>query len=225
MIEVIFDKELDKEVYLDFADFSMAGADFGARIRQDHPEINHENFAAYVDRFYEANREELDRSADELRRKLNETQQAFFSAAREVFGVDYSNLKSVGVLSIFDCNPRYPEKNLFQVYYRRDLLGKMEVAYHETLHFMFFRFCSEECADIIGDRDPNQGVYWELSELFNVIILNQPVFRGILKREELLFYPDLSDKLVVLKGLWVKREGNVRAFVADALQELEKTAG
>ncbi len=221
MIEIIFDKELDKEVYLDFADLSVAGADFGARIRRDHPGISPENHVSYINGFYDANRLIFERSADELRGKLDETQSDFFSAVGKVFGTDYSSMKFTGALSIFDCNPRYPEKNLFQVYYQRDSLGKMEVTYHETLHFMFFQFCSEQCADIVDNRDPNSGVYWELSELFNVIVLNQPAFRRILEHEEQLFYPNLTDKLLTLREIWEVSDGDVRKFTLEAFKKLE----
>lgn len=222
MINIVFDKELDKEVYLDFADFSVAGADFGARIRCDHPDITRKNHNTYINEFYSANQQALQQAADELRNKLNDTQSAFFSATKNIFNTDYSDIKSTGSLSIFDCNPRYPEKNLFQVYYKRDVLGKMEVSYHETLHFMFFRFCSEQCADAIRGRDPNRGAYWELSELFNVIILNQKAFRDILKQEEFLFYPNLSTKLASLQDIWETSNGSVKDFVGKSFRELEK---
>jgi hypothetical protein len=43
MIRIICDKELDKEVYLDFADFSIAGVDFGLKIKKGHPSLTSEN--------------------------------------------------------------------------------------------------------------------------------------------------------------------------------------
>jgi hypothetical protein len=217
MVEIIFDKELDKEVYLDFADFSVAGADFGARIRRDHPGISEENHSSYIDEYYDTNRSALERSTDELRGKLEETQHDFYTAAQSVFGTDYSDVKVTGALSIFDCNPRYPEKDVFQVYYQRDTLGKIEVAYHETMHFLFFRYCADQCADLIHGYDQNNGPYWELSEIFNVVILNQPAFRSILKREEQMFYPHLEGKLLLAKQIWLEGNSSVRYFVEQML--------
>jgi len=218
MIRVVCDKNLDKEVYLDFADFSIAGVDFGLKIKKDHSDITKENHESYINDFYRENQELIDRSVRELQEKIDATQDAFFMAAKDIFKKDYSKSDFKGVLSIFDCNPRYPEKNLFQIYYRRDLLGKMGVAYHETMHFMFFQFCSEYCADLVKDLNPNNGVYWKLSEIFNVIILNQPAFRSVLEREEELFYPDLQDALRVAKEIWIAGSGDVEYFVENMLR-------
>lgn len=220
MIKIFCDKNLDKEVYLDFADFSIAGVDFGLKIKKAHPDITKENYESYVDNFYQENQEVIKHSERELQEKINATQDAFFEAVRNVFKKDYSKSDFKGVLSIFDCNPRYPEKNLFQIYYQRDLLGKMEVAYHETMHFLFFQFCSEQCGDLVKGYDPNSGAYWKLSEIFNVIILNQPAFRSILEREEQLFYPDLQDALEIAKEIWTAGDGDVEYFVENMLKHL-----
>jgi len=141
MIEIILDKNLDKEVFYDFADFSIAGVDFGGKIKKDHPSITNENYKKYIDNFYQANYELMKLSIQELQNKIYSTQSDFFLATKNVFKKDYSDKKFTGALSIFDCNPRYLEKNLFQIYFRRDLLGKIEVSYHETMHFLFFQFC------------------------------------------------------------------------------------
>lgn len=220
MIRIICDKNLDKEVYRDFADFSIAGVDFGLKIKKGHSAIMKENHESYIDDFYQENQKSIERSARELQEKIDTTQDAFFDAVKMVFKKDYSKSDFKGALSIFDCNPRYPEKNLFQIYYQRDLLGKMEVAYHEAMHFIFFQFCSEQCGDLIKGYDPNNGVYWKLSEIFNVIILNQPAFRNILKREEKMFYPELQDALEIAKEVWIAGNSDVRYFVKNMLKHL-----
>ncbi|MFZ1720123.1 MAG: hypothetical protein WAU28_02100 [Candidatus Moraniibacteriota bacterium] len=211
---------MDKQVYVEFADFSIAGVDFGLKIKKDYPDITKENYESYIDDFYLEKQESMEQSVRELQEKIDSTQDAFFEAVMNVFKKDFSNNDFMGALSIFDCNPRYPEKNLFQIYYRRDLLGKMEVVYHETMHFLFFQFCSEQCADFIKEYNPNNGPYWKLSEIFNVIILNQPAFQNILEREEGLFYPELQDALEIAKEIWIKGDGDVRYFVENMLKHI-----
>lgn len=66
----------------------------------------------------------------------------------------------------------------------------------------------------------NSGKLWELSEIFNVIILNQKEFYDILKREEKLFYPSLGDKLVVVKKLWDENHGDINDFITKSLSVL-----
>ena len=55
MITIGIDQNLDKEVYFDFADFAVAGMDFGARIRRDHPTVTRENYEQYITDFYKKN--------------------------------------------------------------------------------------------------------------------------------------------------------------------------
>ncbi len=218
MITIAIDKNLDKEVYLDFADFAVAGMDFGARIRRDHPAVTLENHEQYITDFYKKNDTLLRSAVRELQSHLDQTQADFFAAAEAVYHEDYSGRTFTGVLSIFDCNPRYPERELFQICYQRDLLGKGEVAYHEVMHFLFFRYCTEHCADVIAGYDQNSGPYWELSEIWNVIILNEPAFQNILKREEHMFYPHLEAALPKAKQVWTE-SGSVREFVVKMLSK------
>jgi len=44
----------------------------------------------------------------------------------------------------------------------------------------------------------NDNNLWELSEIFNVIFLNIPSLQKAIGAEELLFYPDLNDKLEII---------------------------
>lgn len=216
MITIGINQNLDKEVYLDFADFAVAGMDFGARIRRDHPTVTRENYEQYITDFYKKNDTLLQSAVAELQSHLDQTQAEFFAAAQAVYQKDYSNQVFTGALSIFDCNPRYPERNLFQVYSQRDLLGKGEVAFHEVMHFLFFHYCAEHCADVIAGYDQNSGPYWELSEIWNVIILNEPAFQNILKREEHMFYPHLEAALPQARKIWTESR-SVREWVVKML--------
>jgi len=68
----------------------------------------------------------------------------------------------------------------------------LEVVLHESLHFAFFEYCDNKLSETTSKYNKNNGPLWELSEIFNVIVLNMPEYRKILKREEFLFYPDLT---------------------------------
>ena len=217
MINIKLNKELDYEIYKNFWDFKVAGVDFGVNIKRHHPEINLENYREYIDKFYADNQEVLDKSCGEINQLISKKQDAFFQALSGLFKMDFSNHNYVGYISIFDCNPRYVESKTFQIFYKKDLLYKLEVVFHEIMHFAFFDYCDKYLSEEIKDLDKNSGKLWELSEIFNVITLNLPEFRVLTEREEKLYYTDLAKKLEIAKQVWVKSNSDMTNFIKESL--------
>lgn len=151
---------------------------------------------------------------------LNKKQNIFFKAAENLFKMDFSNNLYTGFISIFNCNPRYFETKSFQIFYQKTVLEKLEVAFHESLHFTFFEYYDKFIEIKSKKLDYNSGKLWELSEIFNVIILNQKEFRDILEREEKLFYPELANKLIIIKNIWNENHGNIKNFIIKSLDIL-----
>ena len=220
MITISFDKELDKMVYEDFHDFSIAGVDFGDKIKHDHPEITEENYKNYIDNFYKENILHINESKDEINKILLNKQELFFKAIDDLFKKDFRGLNVTGLLSIFDCNPRYLEEKKFQIFYKRNNKNKLEVVFHELLHFIFFDYCDSVLREETRGLGKNRGTLWELSEIFNVIVLNLPQFREILQGEECLFYSDLKEKLKIANSLWLDSRGDIKNFITSYLKKL-----
>lgn len=220
MIKIEINKELDKEVYRDFWDFSVAGADFGGKIKKEHPEINLNNHQEYIDEYYEKNLEQINQKQKHLKSKISEKEKDFIISIENNLKIKVSDLDYVGYLSIFDCNPRFIENNTFQVFYKRNINNMLEVVFHESLHFIFFDFCDRELDLETKNMDKNSGPLWELSEIFNVIVLNLPDFQKILEQEELLFYPDLKVKLKDINNIWNKKI-ELKDFIIESIKYLE----
>jgi len=217
MINIKLNKELDYEVYNDFKDFKIAGVDFGDDIKRVHPEINSGNYQQYIDNFYLTNGSSLKKSCQEINDYLSQSQSLFFAELKNLFGFDFSDKDYLGYVSIFNCNPRYVENQTFQVFYKKDLLDKAEVAFHESLHFAFFDYC-DQFVEETKDLDKNNGPLWELSEVFNVVILNLPQFQAILKRPEQLFYSGLKKNLPKVQSLWAQNKDNMKNFIEQSLK-------
>ena len=218
MINIKLNKELDYEVYIDFKDFKVAGVDFGEKIKTDHPGINEDNYQQYIDNYYSTNKDLLEGKLREINGYLTEDQVLFFTELKKIFDLDFSRNDYTGYLSIFNCNPRYVENGTFQIFYKKDLLDKTEVAFHESLHFAFFTYCDQ--LEGCNGLNKNNGPLWELSEIFNVIVLNLPQFQDILKRPEQLFYPSLKGKLEKARDLWAKNKGRLDIFIKKSLDFL-----
>ena len=191
-MKIALNKKLDKEVYLDFREGFAGGVDFGKKITRDHPNINKDNYSKYIDNFYSTHKSELEKTLAETIKCFDDVKDVLFSELQKYFGHDYSKENYTCYLSIFDCNPRYLENKSFQVYYGRPYDLRKEMIAHELTHFAFYDFCHE-----VGIDDSK--TLWELSEIFNVIFLNLPSIRKVIGAEELLFYPDLKDKLEQVK--------------------------
>jgi hypothetical protein len=200
MINIALKKELDYEVYNNFHNFSIAGKDFGELIKKDHPEISLENYKKYIDNFYLKNNKLLNNLSEEINKELFVKQNIFFKAIQGIFYKDFSKNTYNGFLSIFNCNPRFVDEKEFQVFYKKNNLERIGVIFHEVLHFIFFEYCDNNLKEETKDLDKNSGSLWELSEIFNVIILNRSKFREILKKEEKLFYPNLKNKFEHIKN-------------------------
>lgn len=211
MIKISLNKELDYETYADFWNFLVAGVDFGKKIKKDHPDINLKNYKKYIDDFYVAHLPELLKKQEQINQFLKDKQNSFFIAAKNIFGARFNDNLYQGYLSIFNCNPRYPDTKTFQIYYKKDSLDMLEVALHESLHFLFFDYYGKNLLKKRG-LNKNSGPLWELSEIFNVIILNLPEFRLIIEREEKLFYPDLKDKYKKILEFWDNKKSLDKFF-------------
>ncbi len=221
MIRIELDQRADLETYRDFSNLTVGGADFGKKIRAAHPAISVENFQDYIRAYYQDNEDLLVRGVREIQDAVGATSQDFFAAVHSVFDEDYSQNAYVGALSIFDCNPRFVETQSFQVFFQRDLAGKVGVVYHEILHFVFFDYCVRHCADAVRGRSVNDGSYWELSEILNVILLNQPAFQAIVGRPEKLFYPALAEIFPEIEKIWNDRP-DMLPFVEKSLRVLDE---
>jgi len=219
VFKINLNKELDYEVYLDFWDFSVAGANFAELIKKKHPSINQENYKKYIDDFYNNKKIELLKKQKEIEQKLGEKEEQFFVELEKIFNINFSKNIYQGYLSIFNCNPRWLDTKSFQIYWQKDLKQAVEVALHETLHFAFFEYLDKNFKEKIEGLDKNSGALWELSEIINIIILNLPQFKNILDLEEKLFYTSLKDKLDRVKIIW-DENSNFNDFVDKTLGEL-----
>ncbi len=206
-------KQLDKEVYLAFYDGVVGGTDFGKIIKDTHPTITKENYSEYIDNYYAENAEELQSILIETQQCFADIKDALFSQLQKYFEFDFINEDYTCNLSIFNCNPRYIETKTFQVFYRRRYDLRKEVIAHELTHFAFYDFCFS-----LGIKD--SGELWELSEIFNVIILNLEPLRSAIGDEELLFYPDLKEKLNAIRLIWDEETG-IKEFILHSLEVLK----
>lgn len=211
-MEIALNEALDKEVYRDFHETIIGGANFGEKILKDHPKINLVNHEEYIDEYYQTHKTDLDKTVIETEKRYKDIKTPLFAELNRYFGQDFSKENYTCFLSIFDCNPRYLDTKTFQVFYKRSYDLRKEVIAHELTHFAFYDFCFA-----LGLKESSE--LWELSEIFNVIFLNLPAIQKVIGMEELLFYPALKEKLTKIKTLFAKNL-TAEEFIRTSMGEL-----
>jgi len=194
--------DLDKHVCVDFLKLKKGGIDFGKTIVSNHPQLKGVSDRAtiyhYVTDYYESQLKNIVKEQLDLSRSWREAEEVFFKNVSKLFRSDsWQFNKYACYLSMFNCNPRFLHNGTFQVYYKKE--SKIGTVMHELMHFKFYDFVKSEIAPKHGII-PNQNL-WELSEVFNTIVLNLPQFQALSKKKE-VGYPELKKKTVELERIY-----------------------
>jgi len=87
------------------------------------------------------------------------------------------------------------------------------------LHFIFYHYALENHLDKFQDMDTKQGLFWDMGEIFNAIILNLPEFKELHQHDNIHIYPQHKKHLPKLKELWFKTE-DIDNWLINALDYL-----
>lgn len=177
--------ELDKEMAFQFMDMTGGGIDFGVGIIKLYPELakakevtGEERRVVIVDftkKYYSDYETELDKKLKEISDDWESVARSYFASVDQIFSKhSWPQGEYVCYLSIFNCNPRFLETKSFQVYQGLSDRTNYIIA-HEMLHFIFFDYLNKEELDFKNTQD--EHTIWLLSEWFNDLILNLPVFK------------------------------------------------
>ncbi|MBD3366266.1 hypothetical protein GF360_02890 [candidate division WWE3 bacterium] len=211
-------KEMDYWTVKEFLTFDSKDT-FSETILALHPRLKEtkdlegdskiEFFNKYVDQVYEEKSQELHETQEKIQRKWNNVEDTFLDKAKELFnGHEWPEGAYVGFLSIFNCNPRFLNQKTFQVYYKHPE-GPVYVGAHEMLHFMFYDYVDKHPGLI---EDANDSLLWNLSEIFNVVILETPEFVDITGNHKPEPYKKHEDILPDFRDIWKESE-NVDEFI------------
>lgn len=130
----------------------------------------------YVDKVYTEKEEELINIKRDLQKSWDLVEQEFLDETAKIFNNHpWPKGSYTGFLSVFNCNPRFLEEKTFQIYYKHPE-GPIYVCAHEMLHFMFYDYL-EKNPELTENF--SESMTWDLSEMFNVVLLERPEFVGI----------------------------------------------
>lgn len=231
-IKFELNKSLDKAMAFEFLDTKAGGIDFSGGIISVHPELKvilgkDENeqkqiISDYFDKFYETNDEDLEVHLLQMSKDWEKDESKFIRQLEAVFkNSPVPEGKYIGYLSIINCNPRFLEDKTFQVFYKHRS-GSNFITAHEVLHFFFYDYTERKYPEIFKKLDQNSGVYWDLAELFNDVVMSDPNFISKEYSGHAKPYPDHVKYFDRAKDLWEKNP-DLDAWLIEAYNYLTDT--
>lgn len=207
MKKVLFqlNKKLDKEIILDFLSAAEAGVDFGAGIRALHPKLGTKKptkqvVSKYADAFYMEHIKALEHTRAAFEKTWQPAEKKYFTAVEKVFGKAHTPKKGYRTfLSVVDCNPRFLETKSFQIYWKHKDGVRFVVA-HEILHFFFFEYVKKYLPKLY-----THPLLWDVSEVFNSVVLIDPMFVKAHGVKRIVAYPAHRRYLLAARHAWRKR--------------------
>ncbi len=215
---VIFklNKSLDKKMAFAFLNVKAGGIDFSNGIIRIHSELKSikkkkktdqkKIIDQYFDSFYKKHSDYLKKRTEKFQAEWNKTEKRYFRKVGRIFkNHPFPKGKYIGYLSIIDCNPRFLKDKTFQVFYSHPE-GVISITAHELLHFIFYDYCFKKYPEIFKKLDPDRGTFWDLAEIFNLIILSQAEFKKIHRQKSVACYPAYKKYIPKLKRLWFSKK-------------------
>lgn len=213
LVKFKIDKNLDKQVAIEFVGLDFGGVNFSEGIFDVHPRLRElknvhdkklikEQVSEYFDSYYHDHTAELEERTGEFQKEWGGVEEEFLNLTNRIFkNHPLPKGKYIGYLSIINCNPRFLEEKTFQVFYQHPK-GVKYVTIHELLHFLFYDYAIKNLPEIFAGLDTEGGVFWDLAEIFNSIVMVEPRFEKLHEQKEVDVYPKHQNYLSKLTKLW-----------------------
>ena len=162
----------------------------------------------------------LNKKIREFQTDWDKVEKKYFQAVAKIFkNHPWPKGKYIGYLSIINCNPRFIKDKTFQVFYFHPE-GVVSVTAHELLHFIFYDYCLKKHSKIFKKLNTDDGIFWNLAEIFNAVVLSQPEFVKIHKIKNQKNYPAHKKYILILKRVWTK-ERNINKWILKSFEYLK----
>jgi len=170
----------------------------------------------YVNQIYKDREIELINIQNEVQESWDSVEQRFLEKTQKLFnGHPWPEGAYIGFLSIFNCNPRFLDEKTFQVYYKHPE-GLVYSCAHEMMHFMLYDYL-EKNPELT--KNFSESMIWDLSEIFNFIILQTPQFVEITCTPEPYSYKEHENRIPKIRKL-MERSKNIDDMIKESFRFL-----
>lgn len=228
IVNLKFNKKLDQEIAWEFyCNQKIGGCDFWEeRAMRHHSELfqvalskNPNKFLkTYISNFYRIHDAEIQKLAENTAKYFYEKQDDYFSIVGKIFGgYPWPRDKFTGYFSVFDFCPRFLNSGSFQVFIYDTKILQLFTIFHELLHFIFYDFAQKSFPETFKKMDTEKGKFWDLAEVFNVVIQDSGDFIKLHGKIENIGYPDHKDLIIKGKDLWQKNP-NLNQWITEMMK-------
>lgn len=179
----------------------------------------------FVQEIYKKNLEEIEKGVKKTRKQWEEVKIPFSKKVSSIFsGYFWSKNEYLGYSTVWGTYPRFLEKKEFTFPYshKKDKYA-LFVIMHEMLHFIFYDYAISKYPKIFKKMDKNRGLFWDLAEIFNVVILFLPDFIKLHGQSDILegsLHPKHQKHLSYFKELW-SDSNEVDKWILDGYNHLK----
>ncbi len=170
-----------------------------------------------IDKYYDELKPTLESKLIEIKQGWLGIEKEAINKIKEIFA-DIEIGKIDCIISINPSSPRYIKQKFFLVNF--EAKWPNEIIIHELLHYYFFEYCFKNHKNIFQDIDIDNSWAWDLSEIFNFIVLNDVFWKNLLKIEEISYYEEHKEFLGEFEIIWKNRDLN--EFILKGIEILKK---
>lgn len=212
-----------------FLDVKGGGIDFGKNILKEHPELktvlSHPEkrkkiIKDYFDEYYTEHQEGMDLKISAIKLAWQKKEKEYVSITEAYFnGFPFPKGKYIAYASIVNCNPRFLDQKTFQFFYKKPISEGVHTIAHELLHFIFFDFVNRQMKKEASKLSEDQ--LWDLSEIFNVVLLRSARYHNIVDAKRVLPYPDHKRYLPKFEKAYAHSK-DAQKFIARGVEILKE---
>ncbi len=223
-VEFGLNEKLDTEKLYKFISHEKrrGGANFKEMLPKYHPSLvgyekldpekRLEKLQVYVHKYYEEHREDLEDFVQKMNKEWRMYAPQFFDIAGKIFKkTEWPEGEYKGYLTISPPYPRYLNSKTFQFSSDSTERG-IRVSAHELLHFIFYdyvrkRYLPDLPNTVEKDMEEKlEGKFkiplWELSEIFNIVVLSNDEWGKATAKQSASGYPHLKEYVPMFEKLW-----------------------
>lgn len=224
-------KILDEMMIDQFLKETGGGLDFGKFIIKMYPELKKARDSmslkdkkkiihTFTKKYYNSHKKEIDEFSNFLKIEWSKKEDDFVKTTRIFFnGYDFPEGKYIAYSSIINCNPRFLDQKTFQFFYKKETGDAIHTIAHELLHFIFFDFVNKKLKKEAKKISDDQ--LWDLSEIFNVVVLKSSFYKKIIDKKFVKSYPDHKKYIAKFEAA-MKKSSNIEDFIKRGIVILKE---
>lgn len=207
----------------EFLNIHEGGIDFGEEIIKIHPQFKlirplkdikqrKKAIHIYFNNYYQHHRTEILRKLRRVRNVWRKYEQTYVNiTTKKLFNsFQFPRGKYIAYASIINCNPRFLDSKTFQFFYKKPIDDAIYTVAHELLHFIFFDFMKKKLKKEAKQLSENQ--LWNLSEIFNIVVIKSSLYRGIINQKFVIAYPKHQQYIKLFQKVY-KNSRNAKEFI------------